>query len=381
MHLHRAMVAATVKGAAYRGDIFIVPSRRDQDVLVVAPLVVGRVEASPTVAAEVDLDPRMRGLRSPHQVVAPGRFCWSLLFRSRSEWHCSCYTASVSEAFRHTKIIATLGPATEGKNKLRWLISTGVDVFRLNMAHASEEWTRSIVGRIRGISQEVGRQVAVMMDVKGPEIRTAYLEEAINLERGDRIDFVTSADQSEDENGVPRVGVNYPGLAADIEIGNTMLVDSGLIQLKVLDKAETRIRCEVLTPGRLGSRRHINLPGVKVSLPSLTEKDRKDVELGASLGIDFFALPLSGKPPTSKPCALFLRGRAREREPSPRSRTSPPCTTSRASSGKPMASWWRAATSESKSTTINFRSSRSKSSMPASRRESRSSSRPTSWSP
>ena len=196
----------------------------------------------------------------------------------------------MSERYRHTKIIATLGPATESEDKLRWLISGGVDVVRLNMAHASEEWTSSVVRDIRRVSGEVGRHVAIMMDVKGPEIRTAYLEETVNLEPGDPIDFVTSADSDPGEEGVPRIGVNYPGLADDIEVGNTMLVDSGLIQLTVKEKTATRVRCEVLTPGRLGSRRHINLPGVKVSLPSLTEKDRTDVRLGAALGVDFFAL-------------------------------------------------------------------------------------------
>ncbi len=129
-----------------------------------------------------------------------------------------------------------------------------------------------------------------MMDVKGPEIRTAYLEESVNLNTGDHIDFVTTADPGNGDDSVPRIGVNYPGLTEDIEADNILLVDSGLIQLKVLEKTETRARCEVLIPGRLGSRRHINLPGVKVNLPTLTEKDREDVLLGVSLGIDFFAL-------------------------------------------------------------------------------------------
>ncbi|MEM7147238.1 MAG: pyruvate kinase [Verrucomicrobiota bacterium] len=192
--------------------------------------------------------------------------------------------------YRHTKIIVTLGPATESEEKLRSLITSGVDVVRLNMAHANEEWTRTIVERIRNISAEVSRQVAIMMDVKGPEIRTAFLEEGINLNVGDHIDFVTTGCEDPEVPGIPRVGVNYPGLPADVEVDNTVLVDSGLIQLKVLEKTDTRIRSEVLIPGHLGSRRHINLPGVKVNLPSLTEKDRNDVALGTALGVDFFAL-------------------------------------------------------------------------------------------
>ena len=188
--------------------------------------------------------------------------------------------------YRHTKIIATVGPATESRENLKQLILAGVDVLRLNMAHATGEWIQSLVQRIREVSLEVERQVAVMMDVKGPEIRTGVVEADIDLKAGDIFEFYTDK-PSADCRGVI---VNYPGLPSDVNVGATVLVDSGLLRFEVLEKDEKRILCRVLTPGRLGSRRHINLPGIEVNLPSLTEKDERDLRVGVAAGIDFVAL-------------------------------------------------------------------------------------------
>ncbi len=193
---------------------------------------------------------------------------------------------SMRGPYRHTKIIATLGPATESREKLAQLINDGVDVMRLNMAHGTGEWVTNLVHRIRDVSRDVQRHVAVMMDVKGPEIRTGVVSEAIELAAGDMFEFYTDKPTPD----VRGVSVNYPGLPGDVTVGATVLVDSGLMRLRVLDKDETHVRCRVLTPGKLGSRRHINLPGVEVNLPALTEKDERDVRVAASCGIDFIAL-------------------------------------------------------------------------------------------
>lgn len=191
--------------------------------------------------------------------------------------------------YRHTKIIATLGPATESPEQVARLIAAGVDIIRLNMAHATREWIAEIVARIRTASGELGRHVAVMMDVKGPEIRTGDVNGAIELTAGSLLNFHTeSAPPSED--GIASVSVNYPDLPRDVDVGQIVLVDSGLLRLQVLSKDETSIRCEVLTPGTLGSRRHINLPGVHIALPALTEKDEADLQAGVTAGIDFVAL-------------------------------------------------------------------------------------------
>jgi pyruvate kinase len=188
--------------------------------------------------------------------------------------------------YRHTKIIATVGPATESREKLSQLVMNGVDIIRLNMAHGSGEWVTSLIARIREVSAETQRHVAVMMDVKGPEIRTGVVAEPIDLVVGDTFEFYTASPS----DGIRGVNVNYPGLPSDVSIGATILVDSGMIRLEVLDKDSTHVRCKVLTPGKLGSRRHINLPGVDVNLPSLTEKDERDIRVGVAAGIDFVAL-------------------------------------------------------------------------------------------
>jgi pyruvate kinase len=188
--------------------------------------------------------------------------------------------------YRHTKIVVTIGPATETREKLIKLIQSGVDVMRLNMAHGDPAWTTSLVQRIRDVSQEIQRHVAVMMDVKGPEIRTAPVGEPYDLQIGDTFEFFTSTGTE----GVRGVSVNYAGFPADVKVGATVLVDSGMIRMEVLEKDDTHVRCRVLTPGKLGSRRHINLPGVDVNLPSLTEKDVRDIRAGVAVGIDFVAL-------------------------------------------------------------------------------------------
>lgn len=190
--------------------------------------------------------------------------------------------------YRHTKIIATLGPATESKEMLAQLILEGVDIMRLNMAHASHQWVDNAMWFIREASTEVGRHVGVMMDVKGPEIRTGTVETPLSLATGDQIEFHIEGAVPSAE--IPSVSVNYPGLPGDLEVGSVVLVDSGLIRMKVVAKDDSRVRCEVLTPGKLGSKRHINLPGVYVNLPSLTKKDEDDIRAGVRAGIDFVAL-------------------------------------------------------------------------------------------
>ena len=194
-------------------------------------------------------------------------------------------------SYRRTKIIATLGPATESEKALTRLIESGVDVIRLNMAHAKHDWTREVIRRIRAVSLKVGREVAVMMDIKGPEIRTCDVAAPIELRPGEIFDFTVKPGATRDDGEEIRsVDVNYRDLVNDIKVGDIVLVDSGLIRLEVRAKTDAHIRCCVLTPGTLTSRRHINLPGVRVNLPSFTEKDRGDSLVGLEEGIDFLAL-------------------------------------------------------------------------------------------
>lgn len=192
--------------------------------------------------------------------------------------------------YRHTKIVFTIGPATNNVETLSKLLNKGVDVCRFNMAHADHEWTRGAIANIEAASKAVGRRVALMMDVKGPEIRTGPLEEPFELERDEEFEFFLEPDAEPVTTGVRGVRINYPSLKDDVTAGDTILVDSGLIRLRVLEVTAKKIRCSVRIGGPLGSRRHINLPGVHVNLPALTMKDRKDIEIGIENGIDFFAL-------------------------------------------------------------------------------------------
>lgn len=193
--------------------------------------------------------------------------------------------------FRRTRIIFTLGPATESEAMLEKLIGAGADIVRLNMAHAKHDWTRTVIRRVRAVSERLGREVAIMMDIKGPEIRTGDLEVPIELQPGEIFDFtVKPGADRENAEEVRSVDVNYQDLVNDIKVGDTVLVDNGLIRLEVLAKHDAHIRCRVLIPGQLSSRRHINLPGVNVNLPSFTAKDRADSLVGLEEGIDFLAL-------------------------------------------------------------------------------------------
>jgi pyruvate kinase len=188
---------------------------------------------------------------------------------------------------RKTKIIATLGPATEAPEMLGKLIEAGVDVFRLNMSHAPHDWVRRVVRDIRAAAAARRQFVGIMMDTQGPAIRTGELGVPLDLRPGQKFTLTVRGERSEEERSVD---VNYANFVNDINVGDVVLIDNGAIEMKVLAKAGNKVECEVLTEGKLGSRRHINLPGVKVSLPALTAKDIKDVLLGLEVGVDLIAL-------------------------------------------------------------------------------------------
>jgi pyruvate kinase len=193
---------------------------------------------------------------------------------------------------RKTKIICTLGPATEKTETLRELLNAGANIFRLNMSHAKHDWVREIIPRVRRIAKEMECPLAILLDTQGPAIRTGELKSDLKLKPGDTLEFTVRGAKSEEKYSVD---VNYDGLVKDISVGDVVLVDNGVMRLLVLEKKRNRIKCKVLTPGVLGSRRHINLPGVRVNLPPLTEKDLKDIALGVKLKVDFVALSFARK--------------------------------------------------------------------------------------
>ena len=192
---------------------------------------------------------------------------------------------------RQTKVIVTIGPATESEESLEQLIVEGVDMCRLNMAHANHDWVREISLKIRSIGKRLNREPAIMMDVKGPEIRTGFLQKEIKLKKEDLIDLVFEAQPEPPMvEGIWQIEVNYDKLSDHINAGDTMLLDNGLIPLSVIKSSPDQIRCQILQDSILKSRRHVNLPGIETGLPSLTEKDRKDSIVGIECKHDYFAL-------------------------------------------------------------------------------------------
>jgi pyruvate kinase len=148
-----------------------------------------------------------------------------------------------------------------------------------------------------------------MMDVKGPEIRTGDVPETFDLKQDEIFEFTSAEGMGGvTEEGIRRVDVNYPGFSKDINEGDTILVDSGLIRLRVLRIEGTRVRCQVLIPGPMGNRRHINLPGIRVNLPALTKKDQGDVDVGIAEGIEFFALSFVREPKDLEEFHAYLKG-------------------------------------------------------------------------
>lgn len=188
---------------------------------------------------------------------------------------------------RKTKIIATLGPATESPETIRSLIDAGVDVFRLNMSHARHDWTRDVVARVREQSALADRRTATLVDLQGPSIRTGDLAEKLAISPGDEVEF-----RNEDLPPAQTFSTttNYDGLSEDVGLGDVMLVDNGVLHFEVIRREPGRLVGRALTGGELGSRRHINLPGVRVNLPSLTGKDHLDIALAAELDVDFVAI-------------------------------------------------------------------------------------------
>jgi pyruvate kinase len=188
---------------------------------------------------------------------------------------------------RRTKIIATLGPATSTPAALTELIALGVNVFRFNMSHAPHDWVRTTAKTIRELSTKLNHEVALLLDTQGPAIRTGTVEKTFDLQAGDWVSFTVRG-----QKGTVQITTdcNYPYLVEDIEVGKIVIVDNGLLRMRAIEKRHNELVCEVLTPGLMGSRRHINLPGIDVKLPALTDKDYADIELAFECNMDFIAM-------------------------------------------------------------------------------------------
>lgn len=188
---------------------------------------------------------------------------------------------------KKTKIICTMGPGSDNEDVLRKLVRGGMDIARFNFSHGTHEEQKIRMDRLKRIRDEEKKPIAILLDTKGPEIRTGVLKNGkkITLKEGGTI-TLTSEDIEGDEN---RVSITYAGLVEDVQAGSRILIDDGLIELQVKSKQDTEIVCRIINGGELGERKGVNVPNVPVRLPAITEKDREDIRFGVEQKIDFIA--------------------------------------------------------------------------------------------
>jgi len=188
---------------------------------------------------------------------------------------------------KKTKIVATIGPTSESEDKLRALFENGVNVCRLNFSHGTHDEHQVRIDAIKKVREEMDLPIAIMLDTKGPEIRLGDFKDGIiELEQG-QLFTITSRDILGDEN---IISVTYKGLPQDVEIGGRILIDDGLVELKVIEKTETDIKCVAVNGGTLKNHKGVNVPNVKINLPAVTEKDIEDIKFGIINAIDFIAV-------------------------------------------------------------------------------------------
>ena len=187
-----------------------------------------------------------------------------------------------------TKIVATVGPASESEAALRQLIQAGVDVFRLNFSHGTHAGHRRVARRIRRLAKALDANVCLLQDLQGPKIRTGKLRDGgpVFLEQGSRT-VITTRDV---EGTAECFSTSYRALPKDVKRGDRILLADGLLELRVTGTTKDEVRCKVIDGGPLGEHKGINLPGVAVSSPALTDKDREDLRFGLELGVDAVAL-------------------------------------------------------------------------------------------
>ena len=188
---------------------------------------------------------------------------------------------------RKTKIVCTLGPSTDDENVLRQLMLEGMSVARMNFSHGSHEEQKKRLDMVKKLREELELPVAALLDTKGPEIRTGKLKDGkkVTLKEGDLYTLTTEEIVGDETRGY----INYAGLAEDVKPGDRILIDDGLIELHVREVNGTDIVCRIENGGELGEKKGVNVPGVRVKLPALTDKDKEDIRFGVDAGFDFVA--------------------------------------------------------------------------------------------
>lgn len=188
---------------------------------------------------------------------------------------------------KKTKIICTMGPNSDNREIMKQLVLNGMDVARFNFSHGTHDEQRARYMQLREVADECSVPVAALLDTKGPEIRTCTLKDGkkVTLKEGQEF-ILTTEELVGDEN---MVQINYGGLNEDVAEGNRILIDDGLIELCVKYVDGPQIHCTVINGGELGERKGVNVPGVKIKLPALTDKDKEDIRLGMEMGFDYVA--------------------------------------------------------------------------------------------
>ena len=195
--------------------------------------------------------------------------------------------AAAGGIMKKTKIICTMGPRTMDKIILKELIAGGMNVARFNFSHGSYEEHAERIALVRQVSEQLGLPVALMLDTKGPEIRTGLLKDGkkVSLEQGKEFTLYTE-EREGDETGC---SITYQQLVYDVRKGDTILIDDGLIGLEVQRVSADKIECIIKNGGELGERKGVNVPNVKIHLPGVTQKDREDILFGIEQGVDYIA--------------------------------------------------------------------------------------------
>lgn len=188
---------------------------------------------------------------------------------------------------RKTKIICTIGPSSESFTMLEKLAKAGMNIVRLNMSHGDHESHMKVIKSVRTLNKKLENPIAILVDTQGPEIRTGDIKQELNLKKDDIISVVARGEENVEFTSIR---VNYEDLVNDVTIGDMITVDNGLINLEVLTKEDRTMQCKVIDGGILKSKRHVNLPGIRVNLPAITEKDKRDILFSISQEVDFIAL-------------------------------------------------------------------------------------------
>lgn len=188
---------------------------------------------------------------------------------------------------KKTKIICTMGPTTNEREVMKQLALNGMNIARFNFSHGSHEEQKGRMDMLKSIRDEIRRPIAILLDTKGPEIRTGLLKDGQKVTLAEGQEFVLTPEEIEGDN--TRVSITYEGLAEDVEPGKKILIDDGLIELEVKAIEGKDLICTIINGGDLGQRKGVNIPNVPVRLPAITEKDKEDIIFGMEQGVDFIA--------------------------------------------------------------------------------------------